>query len=161
MSCLDENSDKVVPEKANLEGILSVLEEFQKDTSQQLIRVGRRINVLEKRVLPSGSFEGDDLESDNIDEDNASTDAYGFDEFAHNRRRRLTKRKSSTAPPLNSARKVRTDNGGNSGFAAIQSDDLQTEFQSIREGVARQRLPKDLKFNSSVKGIKAQSRDVA
>ena len=39
--------------------------------------------------------------------------------------------------------------------------DLQAEFQSIKDSVVRQKLPKDLKFNGSSKGIKNQVKDVA
>ena len=67
MSSRENNllKSKLSQGKATLEDILNVLEEIQKDTSQQLIRVRRRINVLEKKVLPIG-FEGDDLESDKM-----------------------------------------------------------------------------------------------
>ena len=56
-------------------------------------------------------------------------------------------------------RRVRYDTNV-SGFAAIQSDDLQVEYQAIRESVVRHRLPKDLKFSGSMKGIKVQSKDM-
>ena len=160
MSLLEENKDSVGKisqgTPTDLDTVLKAIEECKRETNVQLVRVGRRLNVLEKRVL--GTEGESELESDNVDaEDNASTDAYGFGAY-HGRQRCLMKKKL-TASPLGNPRRIRHDNGNNSGFSAIQSDDLQAEFQSIRDNVARQRLPKDLKFVGSVRGVKAQSHD--
>ena len=55
--------------------------------------------------------------------------------------------------------RLRADNV--SGFASMQSDDIQSEYHSIKDSVVGQKLPKDLKFAGSTKGIKNQSKDVA
>ena len=45
-------------------------------------------------------------------------------------------------------------------FAAIQSDDLQSEFQAIKYSVSRRKLPKDLKFTGQNRGIHSQAKDM-
>ena len=145
-------------EETSLTKVLSAIEDLKKDTNVQLIKVGRRINALERRVSVGSCQESE--ESELVDEeDGASTEGYEFGENQA-RRKKLLKKKS-TASPLRSNRRVRSADITSSGFAAIQSDDLQAEFQSIKESVARQRLPKDLKFNGTTRGIKAQFCDVA
>ena len=107
-------------------------------------------------------FQGEEIQGDEEDdyEDGVSTDAYGFSSPESEQRKRRHGRLRSHRSAVGSLnRRVRYDTNV-SGFAAIQSDDLQVKYQVIRESVVRHRLPKDLKFSGSMKGIKAQSKDM-
>ena len=76
------------------------------------------------------------------------------------RRRRKSRHVRDTLPTTASL--GRTYATGNvSGFAAIQSDDIQAEYQCVKDAMVRQKLPKDLKFGGSIKGIKTQNKDTA
>ena len=152
---------KISKDENTLSSILTAIDDLKRDTSSQLIRVGRRLNALEKRVS-IGDQESEcersrSRYSGSVDkEDRVSMEAYGTD-GSYLKRKKLVKKKP-TASPWRNNRRVRQDTS--SVFAAIQSDNLQTEFQSVKESYNRQRLPKDLKFSGSVKGVKAQSRDI-
>ena len=151
---------KISKEEDTLGSILMAIEDLKRDTSSQLIRVGRRLNALEKRVS-IGDQESEcerSRSSGSMDEeDRVSTEAHSSDGL-YLKRKKLVKKKP-TASPRGNNRRIRQDTS--SVFAALQSDDLQTEFQSVKESYNCQRLPKDLKFSGSVKGVKTQSRDIA
>ena len=93
-------------------------------------------------------------------EDCTSTEAYGYSPPEQQRRKRSSRVKTHKSTATSPGHRVRYDHNI-SGFAAIQSDDLSSEYQSICESLVRQRLPKDLKFSGSTKGIKSQFKDAA
>ena len=161
--------------KVTLENIQESISTFKKDSDALFLRIAQRLNDLEDRISPVRSKEkskklhfmtnGRSMLSEHDEEEKSddctSTDAYGFSSPEVTRRRRRSSKVrtyKSTATSLNN--KVKYDLNI-SGFAAIQSDDLFAEYQSIKESLLCQRLPKDLKFNGSMKGIKAQNKDVA
>ena len=84
MSSADKNSNNGV-EGAGVECILSVINEWKTETSQQLVKVGRRLNFLEKKFANSSSVNGGNgseevRSSTEVSDDGecTSTDAYGF-----------------------------------------------------------------------------------
>ena len=48
------------------------------------------------------------------------------------------------------------DNTKATGFSTIVSDDLQSEFNSIKDSYSSKRIPSDLKLNANRAGIKAR-----
>ena len=149
--------------------VFRAIGELCTETSSQLVRVGRRLNHLEQKVVSQASQE----EAEGIhrsssvsglsDEENdvySSTDAYGFGKIDLSRRKK-NKKKVTASPLANSNGQCVVNHDNTSGFAAIQSDDLQAEFIAVKESVLRQKLPKDLKFSASFRGIKNQYKDLA
>ena len=136
--------------------ISEILKEFRKENSETLDLLNRRIETLEKKGDRRHPKQSADPEEKFKFSASAQciTDDERSSESDSERRPRV---KSTQRVPTETSPHPRTNQL--SGFASIQSEDLQAKYSAIRESVNRQRLPKDLKFNGSIKGLKANVRD--
>ena len=170
----DQNKQNthVSDKEYSLQEVVKVVEDLKKENDQYLSEIGKRLSNIEERISPEKSRthglqrgrRSELLSNSGFDYEEQSLDCSSTEAYSHSPHFRLRKKKTgcirtpgSVAASL--GRRVRHDNS--SGFAAIQSEDLQAEYGAIRDTVAHHKLPRDLKFSSSSRGIKAQSRDSA
>ena len=79
----DEKGNTLKNGKGGMEQLIAAIDELKVETSQQLVKVGRRLNFWERKVIGPGGIEGEDtgtkLSSEVSEEgDFMSTDAYGM-----------------------------------------------------------------------------------
>ena len=173
-----KESDVIVKESEqcgpkSTEDIVKALEKLRKSTESAIVQMGQRLEVLEDRHFQFRGRTDDngglrhgmqshqlDLDESNEPDNCSSTEAYEFGYPTKLRRKKKVRVRTPLSMAGSLGRKVHATDSS-SGFSVIQSGDLQAEYVAIRDSLMRQKLPKDLRFTGSVKGIKSQNKDTA
>ena len=139
--------------------IARVLSSFKEENKQILRDLSERVKGLEESTNKKKPRKFNFCERASVSARSSEDSAESQEETSYLTPQRRDKRARKTGRASTGVSQVRAINP--SGFAAIQSDDLQSEYQQIRESVSRHRLPKDLKFSGSSRGLKSQVREAA